>query len=244
MTAHDSAVSCSRSKRVRSGSRPEASRSRSEFRRRACVLWFSLRRTEKVADAGPEANQKNEGRPSAVTEAIAPAIRLELPGPAVKRVRAGAVAPPPAPAPRDGAAVKGVAKAVAPARALAPAPNPDIVEDVRVQVPVPARAQARAAFVVGINQRALVAQAPMQSPPAAPSIARADGMGLLEMDGLKLPGQLVDATEESGSSCLSWKPTGSQTASPLRPGVSGRIVYRTPAPVAVVTPPQPQFQVR
>ena len=69
-------------------------------------------------------------------------------------------------------------------------------------------------------------------------------MGLLEMDGLKLPGQLVDATEESGSSCLSWKPTGSQTASPLRPGVSGRIVYRTPAPVAVVTPPQPQFQVR
>ena len=36
------------------------------------------------------------------------------------------------------------------------------------------------------------------------------------MDGLRLPGKLVDATATADSSCLSWLPTGSLTASPIR----------------------------
>ena len=52
----------------------------------------------------------------------------------------------------------------------------------------------------------------------------------LELDGVHLTGRLVDGQERPGVSCLAWHPVGSATASPLRPGVSGKIVYREPPP--------------
>ncbi len=40
----------------------------------------------------------------------------------------------------------------------------------------------------------------------------------------------MDGEEQDGATCLVWKPLGSDTASPLRRGVSGRIVYKEPPP--------------
>ncbi len=50
----------------------------------------------------------------------------------------------------------------------------------------------------------------------------------IELPGLRLPGKLVDGLEGPDASCLAWQPSGSETASPLRPGASGKIVYRDP----------------
>jgi peroxiredoxin len=66
--------------------------------------------------------------------------------------------------------------------------------------------------------------------------------GTLELEGVRLLGHLVDGRERPGSSCLVWQPAGSATASPLRPGVSGRIVYREkpqPAPTPRRAQPAP-----
>jgi thiol-disulfide isomerase/thioredoxin len=52
--------------------------------------------------------------------------------------------------------------------------------------------------------------------------------GRLEIDGLKLPGRLVDGTENSDASCLVWHPDYSANSSPLARELSGRIVYRDP----------------
>ncbi len=57
-----------------------------------------------------------------------------------------------------------------------------------------------------------------------PSAAR------LEMVGTYLTGRLVDGREGADASCLTWHPVGSSTPSPLRPGTSGKIVYREPPP--------------
>ena len=67
--------------------------------------------------------------------------------------------------------------------------------------------------------------------------------GVLELDGVRLPGRLVDGHEQSGTSCLVWLPQGSSTSSPLRPGVSGRVVYKEappPRPVRRQAGPPPQ----
>jgi thiol-disulfide isomerase/thioredoxin len=68
--------------------------------------------------------------------------------------------------------------------------------------------------------------------------------GRLELDGLKLFGRLADGREQPDASCLVWHPDFSATASPLRTGVNGRIVYRDPPPPKpkVVQPPQAQPQ--
>ena len=65
--------------------------------------------------------------------------------------------------------------------------------------------------------------------------------GTLEMDGLRLVGRLVDSGERPEGHSLAWQPLASETASPLRPGASGRIVYRTPVPKAAAfrQPTQP-----
>ena len=61
--------------------------------------------------------------------------------------------------------------------------------------------------------------------------AGGDGrLGTLELDGVRLRGRLVDGREEPEASCLVWQPVGSQLASAIRPGISGRIVYREPPP--------------
>ena len=58
--------------------------------------------------------------------------------------------------------------------------------------------------------------------------------GRLELDGLRLHGRLTNGREQPGASCLVWHPDFSETASPLRTGTAGRIVYRDPPP------PQPK----
>jgi thiol-disulfide isomerase/thioredoxin len=73
--------------------------------------------------------------------------------------------------------------------------------------------------------RSLVALAPDSAGAAIGGLA-----GTLELDGVRLPGKLVDGREAPGASCLTWQPQGSSVGSPLRPGVSGRIIYREPPP--------------
>jgi peroxiredoxin len=63
-------------------------------------------------------------------------------------------------------------------------------------------------------------------------LAKDASTGRLELEGLRLPGKLVDGREQPGSSCLTFQPLASATASPLEPGVSGRIVYKEPPPPA------------
>lgn len=78
--------------------------------------------------------------------------------------------------------------------------------------------------------RALIVlrHAPIASP-AKPN-AEAPHSGTLEMEGLRLAGQLADGQEQAQASCLVWQPQFSATSSPLLPGVRGRIVYREPPP--------------
>jgi thiol-disulfide isomerase/thioredoxin len=56
------------------------------------------------------------------------------------------------------------------------------------------------------------------------------GAGRIELDGLNLPGQLVDGQAQPGATCLVWKPLESKTASALRPGVAAKIIYKEPPP--------------
>ena len=60
--------------------------------------------------------------------------------------------------------------------------------------------------------------------------SRAATMPRLELEGTHLVGRLEDGREGPGVSCLVWHPAGSTTASPLKPGVSGKIIYREPPP--------------
>ena len=63
-------------------------------------------------------------------------------------------------------------------------------------------------------------------------------------DGLsdtRLMGCLVEGRNEAGKSCLVWQPAFSTTAAAMKPGVSGRVVYRDPPPPPSSRPkPQPQ----
>ncbi len=64
--------------------------------------------------------------------------------------------------------------------------------------------------------------------------------GRLELPGLKLHGRLTAGRELPDASCLVWHPDFSANASPLRPGVAGRIVYRDPPPPKPKVVAQPQ----
>jgi peroxiredoxin len=70
-------------------------------------------------------------------------------------------------------------------------------------------------------------------------LAKSDSTGRLELEGLRLPGELVDGRMEAGSSCLVWQPLGSEIASALKPGVSARIIYKEPPPPPPVQPRTP-----
>jgi len=66
-----------------------------------------------------------------------------------------------------------------------------------------------------------------------PQSAAADPVGRtgrLELDAISLQGMLGSGEETETASCLAWKPHGSANASPLLPGVAGRVVYREPPP--------------
>jgi thiol-disulfide isomerase/thioredoxin len=60
----------------------------------------------------------------------------------------------------------------------------------------------------------------------------AERSAVLEVEGVRLPGRLRarEGPLEEGSSCLVWQPLGSDSASHLRTGVSGKIVVKEPRP--------------
>jgi peroxiredoxin len=68
--------------------------------------------------------------------------------------------------------------------------------------------------------------------PDAPPLPKSDSTGRLELDGLRIPGRLGTGRAQTGTSCLVWQPLASDTASAIKAGVSGRIVYREPRPTA------------
>ncbi len=59
--------------------------------------------------------------------------------------------------------------------------------------------------------------------------------GRLELEGTVLHGGLVEAGQNDANG-LVWKPVQSKSPSPLRPGVSARVVYRDPPPKAQTVP--------
>jgi peroxiredoxin len=61
-------------------------------------------------------------------------------------------------------------------------------------------------------------------------LPRTGGPGRLEIEGVSLPGQLVDGQPTPDASCLVWKPVESSTGSALKPGVAGKIIYKEPPP--------------
>ncbi|MSR58160.1 MAG: TlpA family protein disulfide reductase [Planctomycetaceae bacterium] len=58
--------------------------------------------------------------------------------------------------------------------------------------------------------------------------AQEKGVAVLEIEGVKLRGRLIDGSAQPGASCLVWQPQGSRTAGALRPGATGRILFREP----------------
>jgi thiol-disulfide isomerase/thioredoxin len=75
------------------------------------------------------------------------------------------------------------------------------------------------------------------SPPDQTSVGR------LELEGVHSHGILVDGKSDESASCLVWQPRQSSTSSPLKHGVSGRIVYRdAPPPVKKPSPQELQRQ--
>jgi len=68
-----------------------------------------------------------------------------------------------------------------------------------------------------------------ETKPAHKTTASVSGAaGRLEIDGVKLPGRLLNGVETSDTSCLVWHPDFSANSSPLAKNLSGRIVYRDP----------------
>ncbi|HEY2838352.1 MAG TPA: TlpA disulfide reductase family protein [Pirellulales bacterium] len=63
---------------------------------------------------------------------------------------------------------------------------------------------------------------------AAPQTTDGAQVGVLELEGLRLTGRLLDGQEQGAASCLVWRPQQSATASALLKTASGRIVYREP----------------
>ena len=58
--------------------------------------------------------------------------------------------------------------------------------------------------------------------------AKEESTGRLLMPGVQLVGKLVDCIAKPGASPLAWQPVASETASALKRGVSGQIIYKEP----------------
>jgi peroxiredoxin len=103
------------------------------------------------------------------------------------------------------------------------------VEQGSIWFRVPGIQEALGLPIAGLRSLVTLRHEPANTP------AKEEWHGRLEMDTLWLTGQLVDGGSKAGSSCLVWKPVGSETASPLRPNVSGRIIYKEPRPQSATT---------
>ena len=75
--------------------------------------------------------------------------------------------------------------------------------------------------------------------PAEADVLRHTGSnGTLEIGTLRLAGKLTDSAGKPGEGPLAWKPVDADAPASLRPGVSGRVVYREPANPASPNGPQ------
>ena len=63
-------------------------------------------------------------------------------------------------------------------------------------------------------------------------------VGTLDLGGYRAKGRLVDSSGRPGEAPLAWQPLASLTASPIRPGAAGRIVFRDPPPKPATEIPQ------
>ena len=79
----------------------------------------------------------------------------------------------------------------------------------------------------------------LDNPATSPPKLR-EGVGVLELDGVRLYGHLADARAEGDATGLSWQADGVAERAPLRPQVSGRIVYKEPKPPTPPPSPQPR----
>ncbi len=76
-------------------------------------------------------------------------------------------------------------------------------------------------------------------PEPTPGGAAGGRIGVLEVEGTRLPGSLADGRVEGDTAGLAWQPGGG-SAGALRPGLSGQITYaepKKPAPAATAPPP-------
>ncbi len=96
------------------------------------------------------------------------------------------------------------------------------------------------AFPVGGLHALTVLDPKDVSPASAEHPKPATRLGRLEVEGCSLYGSLIECRKHDGC-CLVWQPTRSTLSSPLRPGVSARIVYRD---TSVSTTPLTQQQMR
>jgi len=71
--------------------------------------------------------------------------------------------------------------------------------------------------------------------PDSTSLAKGEGMGRLEIENVRLPGRLAESSDGGLGSRLAWQPIGSVNASPFRPGVAAKVIFREPTPPPVQT---------
>ena len=88
--------------------------------------------------------------------------------------------------------------------------------------------------------RAIARQNSGTKPIFKPVVSGRDGR--LELNGVRLPGRLLNGVETSDASCLVWHPDFSNNSSPLAKDLSGRIVYRDPPKPPVTVKVQGQNQ--
>ncbi|MFO0889972.1 MAG: TlpA disulfide reductase family protein [Isosphaeraceae bacterium] len=101
--------------------------------------------------------------------------------------------------------------------------DPQRVGPAKLSLRVPGIPEPLSLSTTGL--RSLVALGPAESPEAL-----GGQLGVLELEGVRLPGRLVDSPADAGANCLVWRPQGSRTPSTIRPGGSGKIVYREAPP--------------
>jgi len=105
------------------------------------------------------------------------------------------------------------------------------IEDKKIWIESPNFREPLRLPIAGLHS--LVMSGSSKEPAATPDDTR---FAILESDGVRLPGHLVDGVRRDDASCIVWMPELGANASPLRPAADGRIVYREP--------PAPRREVR